>query len=207
MAREHILVIEHDPFVAATIQLMLESFGFRATAVHDRPDALQILKMKRRDIDAVVLTATLDSVGAPSLAEQVGKLGLPLVMISGSHRAMNNAAELGLQLLHKPFRREDLQAEVMFALASGVAGRRKANCRAANQQDGKIVGLAGRRINISESPRARQWRMKAEELRAAAGQMKTPQGQRSLRRLANSYDSLADRESPTSKPHGDRGTG
>lgn len=207
MAREHILLIEHDPFVAATIQLMLESSGFRVTAAHDRSNALEILKMKRREIHAVVLTATLDSVGAPSLAEQVGNLDLPLVMISGNDRVMNKAAELGLQLLHKPFRREVLHAEVASALSSGVAGWRRASCSASEQHDAKIAGPAGRQFNASGSRRARQWRLKADELRACADQMKTPHAQQSLRRLANSYDALADRESSKSTPYGDLGTG
>lgn len=205
MAREHILLIEHDPFVAATIELMLESSGFRVITVHDRSSAFEILKTRRPAIDAVVLTATLDCGGPPYLAERIGDLGLPLVMISGNDQAMNEAADLGLQLLHKPFGREDLHAEVMFALSTGVAGWRQASCTAFDQQDAKIAGPADQRSDTSESAVARRWRMQADELRAAADQMKTPRAQQSLRRLADSYEALADRDNPRSKPREDIG--
>jgi hypothetical protein len=45
----------------------------------------------------------------------------------------------------------------------------------------------------ADQDRARQWRMKAEELRAVADQMHNPTAQESFRRMAATYDRLAER--------------
>jgi FixJ family two-component response regulator len=54
------------------------------------------------------------------------KVGLPVVVISGSQDAMEHAAENNLQLLRKPFRAEELYNAVSTALSSGEFGQRDA---------------------------------------------------------------------------------
>ena len=54
------------------------------------------------------------------------KVGLPVVVISGSHDAMEYAAENNLQLLRKPFHAQELYDAVNTALSSGEFGQRDA---------------------------------------------------------------------------------
>lgn len=191
MTRSHILVIEPDPFVASTIGILLESVDFRVTAVHDGSAAREFLNGDGRRCDAVILAFVLAGEDGASLAEHVRQLGLPLVMISGSDRAMNSAADSGMQLLCKPFGREALLAEVRSALTSGIAGWRKASFRDFDHRETRIGGSSGFDDFASKLARAWQWRMKAEELRTIADQMTSPRAQ-SIHRLAETYDALAE---------------
>jgi FixJ family two-component response regulator len=52
--------------------------------------------------------------------------GMPVVMISGSHEAMECADKNGLQLLRKPFDTQELYNAVNAALASRDFGQRQA---------------------------------------------------------------------------------
>ena len=58
-----------------------------------------------------------------SLADHAKELALPLVMISGRDQAMIEARDSDLQLLHKPFRTQELLDALEQAFASGVACR------------------------------------------------------------------------------------
>src|SRR5690348_10891207 len=102
MARPGILVVEPDEDVAATIALMLESFGFRVRVAHDGPGAREILNKKTAGIAVVVVAMILHGEDGTSLADHIRDLRLPLVMISANDEAMNRAAEQGMQLLQKP---------------------------------------------------------------------------------------------------------
>jgi FixJ family two-component response regulator len=61
-----------------------------------------------------------------SLALHLKGVGLPVVMISGSHDAMKYAEENGRQLLQKPFHTQELYEAVNTALAAGEFGQRDA---------------------------------------------------------------------------------
>jgi hypothetical protein len=64
--------------------------------------------------------------GSISLALHLKGAGIPVVMISGSHEAMEYAEKNGLQLLRKPFDSRELYNAVDTALASGDFGQRQA---------------------------------------------------------------------------------
>ena len=61
-----------------------------------------------------------------SLALHLKEFGIPLVMISGSHDAMEYAEKNGLQLLRKPFHTQELYSALNAALARGEFGQRDA---------------------------------------------------------------------------------
>jgi hypothetical protein len=61
-----------------------------------------------------------------SLVLHLKEVGLPVVMISGSHDAMERAEENNLQLLRKRFHAQELYDAVNTALSSGEFGQRDA---------------------------------------------------------------------------------
>jgi DNA repair exonuclease SbcCD nuclease subunit len=61
-----------------------------------------------------------------SLVLHLKEVGLPVVMISGSHDAMERAEENNLQLLRKRFHAQELYDAVNTALSSGEFGQRGA---------------------------------------------------------------------------------
>jgi hypothetical protein len=48
-------------------------------------------------------------------------------------------------------------------------------------------------VDLASLEQARRWRLKAEECRTVADQMMNPMAQASLRRIAETYDTLASR--------------
>lgn len=118
----HVLVVEPQQAVGDTIAAMLESAGYRVTAVTGGEPMRDMLD--HIQVDAIVLDATLRGEHADSLAAHAKELGLPLVMVSGRDTAMIDAHDRNLQLLHKPFRAQELLDALQRAFASGISGRR-----------------------------------------------------------------------------------
>lgn len=119
---KHILVVEGDSGTRDTIVAMLEDRGYRASPADGGVSMRQVLINER--IDAVVMAASLRGETSASLAAHVKSLRLPVVMISGNDAMMVYAADHGLQLLHKPFRIQELCDALEEALASGEFGQR-----------------------------------------------------------------------------------
>jgi|SRR5208282_3363409 len=122
---KHILVVEdYDP-VRELTAAMLEERGYRVSTAREGASMRHFLRTHDR-VDAVVLDVVTPGEGGASLARHARELGIPVVMISGSHDAIRLAADHGLQLLRKPFRMEELYAEVDKALSSSEFGQRSA---------------------------------------------------------------------------------
>jgi DNA-binding response OmpR family regulator len=119
---KHILVVEPQKAVGDTISAMLQSAGYRVTAVQSGEPMRAFLD--NVTFDAVILDATLRGEHSDSLAAHVKELRLPLVLISGRDAAMVEARDRHLQLLHKPFRIQELFAALDEAFSSGEFGRR-----------------------------------------------------------------------------------
>jgi DNA-binding response OmpR family regulator len=109
--------------VSETVTAMLESAGYRVTAVNSGEPMREMLD--RIKFDAVVLDATLRGEHSDSLAAHAKELGLPLVVISGRGAAMVEAHARNEQLLRKPFRIQEIIDALHRAFASGVSGRRE----------------------------------------------------------------------------------
>ena len=73
-------------------------------------------------VDCVVLDALMPGEASISLVLHLKKVGLPVVVISGSPDAMEHAAENNLQLLRQPFHAQELYDAVNTALSSGEFG-------------------------------------------------------------------------------------
>jgi DNA-binding response OmpR family regulator len=119
----HVLVVEPHADVRHTVSALLEDRGYRVSSALD--GATMRRELEGDGFDAIVLAATLYGEDAASLARHARNLRLPVVMmISGHPAAMEFAGDNALQLLRKPFRRQELYAALDQAFASGEFGQR-----------------------------------------------------------------------------------
>ena len=123
--RKHILIIDDNNDVREVIAELLQAQGYRVSVATGGADMREALK-RDDPVDAVVLDSLMPGERSASLARHLKELDLPVVMISGSHDAMEIADLHGLQLLRKPFRSQDLCDALETALASGKFGQREA---------------------------------------------------------------------------------
>ncbi len=121
---KHILVVDHSEEIRDTITAMLEDRGYRVSSADSGAAMREVLR--EGGIDAVVIDASLHGETSASLAAHARDLHLPLVMISGNDAILAYAADQRLQLLHKPFRIQELCDALAEAFASGQFGQRGA---------------------------------------------------------------------------------
>jgi signal transduction histidine kinase/CheY-like chemotaxis protein len=113
-----VLLVEDDEAVAAAVAAMLAELGYAVVRAADAPGALALLDSSGEAIDVVfsdmVMPGAMDG---SALAEAVLKRrpGLPVVLTTGFSEAAESAARKGLRLLPKPYRMEDLAAELSAA--------------------------------------------------------------------------------------------
>jgi two-component system, OmpR family, response regulator len=119
----HILVVDDNGDVRDAIVAMLESHNFRVSHVASGALMRDFLQTAR-PVDCVVLDALMPGEGNISLVLHLKKVGVPVVVISGSHDAIERAEEHNLQVLRKPFHAQELVDAVNTALASGEFGQR-----------------------------------------------------------------------------------
>jgi two-component system, OmpR family, response regulator len=122
---KHVLVVDDDGDVRDVIVEILQSENYRVSSAAS--GALMRDFLETADVvDCVVLDATMPGEGSISLALHLKGAAIPVVMISGSHEAMEYAEKSGLQLLRKPFDAHELYNAVSTAVASGDFGQRQA---------------------------------------------------------------------------------
>jgi DNA-binding NtrC family response regulator len=121
---KHILVVDDDGDVRDVIVAILEEHNFRVSSAADGSSMRDFLQTAD-PVDCVVLDALMPGEASISLLLLLKEAGLPVVVISGSHDAMERAEEYNLQLLRKPFHAQELHEAVNTALASGEFGQRQ----------------------------------------------------------------------------------
>jgi signal transduction histidine kinase/CheY-like chemotaxis protein len=113
-----VLLVEDDDAVAMAVSAMLGELGHRVVRAAEAASALAVLDRGAEPIDLVfsdmVMPGTMD--GA-ALAEAVlqRRPDLPVVLTTGFSEAAESATRKGLRLLPKPYRIEDLAAELAAA--------------------------------------------------------------------------------------------
>jgi signal transduction histidine kinase/ActR/RegA family two-component response regulator len=113
-----VLLVEDDDAVAAAVTAMLDELGYHVVRVADAASALAVLDRQAEPIDLVfsdmVMPGPMD--GA-ALAEAVlqRRPGLPMVLTTGFSEAAQAATRMGLRLLPKPYRIQDLASELAAA--------------------------------------------------------------------------------------------
>jgi len=116
-----VLLVEDDDAVATAVSAMLGELGYRVVRAAEATSALAVLDRGAEPIDLVfsdmVMPGTMD--GA-ALAEAVlqRRPDLPVVLTTGFSEAAEAATRKGLTLLPKPYRIEDLAAELAAARAA-----------------------------------------------------------------------------------------
>ena len=121
----HVLVVDDDADVLTVLVEMLRVSGFIITAADTGIVMREILADKALlPIDALVLDSAMPGEPSAQLALHAKNLRLPVVMISGSPKAMKFAEENQFQLLPKPFRMADLVDAIGVAVISGEFGQR-----------------------------------------------------------------------------------
>ena len=122
---KHILVVDDDGDVRDVIVAILGENNFRVSSAASGSLMRDFLQTAD-PVDCVVLDALMPGEASISLVLHLKKVGLPVVVISGSPDAMEHAAENNLQLLRKPFHAQELYDAVNTALSSGEFGQRDA---------------------------------------------------------------------------------
>ncbi|MDB5839091.1 MAG: histidine kinase [Herminiimonas sp.] len=126
-AAEHghgtVLVVEDDIAVQATVTAMLAELGYNVLAAQDGESALTILGSGAA-IDLLFTDVVMPGpVNGPALARQARKIipGLPVLFTSGyPQNAMESGGRLepGINLLGKPYRRDQLAARISQLLSN-----------------------------------------------------------------------------------------
>lgn len=121
---KHILVVDDDGDVRDVLVEILQNDNYRVSSVANGALMRDFLETDDA-VDCVVLDALMPGESSISLAHHLKEVGTPLVMISGSHDAMEYAEKNGLQLLRKPFHTQELYSALNTALASGEFGHER----------------------------------------------------------------------------------
>jgi CheY-like chemotaxis protein len=127
---ETILLVEDDELVRTHAGQSLRQLGYRVLSASGGPEALEILRA-HPDVDLLFTDVIMPGgMNGPQLAEAAHRLspGLPVLYTSGyTENAIvhHGRVDPGVNLLHKPYRRETLAAKIRGALdASAAAGSR-----------------------------------------------------------------------------------
>jgi PAS domain S-box-containing protein len=119
-----LLLVDDDSAVRATVRAMLEDVGHRVLEADGGSAALDIIRRERASIDAALLDFAMPRMNGAELARLI-KLqvpALPILFITGFADSTLLSDEAGTaQILKKPFRREELAANVAKLLSSSPA--------------------------------------------------------------------------------------
>lgn len=125
----HILVVEDSPDVLALAEEILKDAGYRVTAAESGDAALSIFNAAgpEKKIDLLFTDLVMPgSLNGIALAEEIAKIDpdLPILMTTGYNEELVVEGPLrrGLDVLGKPYRREELLDRVAQALAQLAAG-------------------------------------------------------------------------------------
>ncbi|HEX6859589.1 MAG TPA: ATP-binding protein [Caulobacteraceae bacterium] len=111
--RGRVLLVEDDEAVAGLVEDMLGELGYEPTRVSNAADALAKLKDGKFDLvfSDMVMPGEIDGLG---LAREIArrKPALPVVLTTGFSEAAAAAQQDGIRVLVKPYRIEQLAAEL-----------------------------------------------------------------------------------------------
>ncbi|MGE5501155.1 MAG: ATP-binding protein [Ignavibacteriales bacterium] len=114
--RGKVLLVEDDDGVAFAVAEMLRELGYQPTRAENAAKALKLLDAKPFDLvfSDMVMPGEMDGIG---LAREINSLRpvLPVVLTTGFSEAAAAAGQEGFRLLVKPYRIEQLAAELQAA--------------------------------------------------------------------------------------------
>lgn len=113
-----ILIVEDEPFIALTLEDMLDELGFAlAGTVSAVPEALELIG--RTVPDCALLDVNLGSEKIDPVADLLASRGCPFIFTTGYGRSGIPQDHVGRPVLQKPFRMDELASTLKTTLASG----------------------------------------------------------------------------------------
>lgn len=121
LGHEEVLLVEDDAILCASTQKMLESIGYRVTAVTSPADALELVRQKDFTFDLLLTDVVLTGMNGKQLSNALAqyKPGIRTVFMSGYtvdaivHRGV---LDPGICFLQKPFLLQELASTIRKAL-------------------------------------------------------------------------------------------
>ena len=111
-----ILIVEHEPFIALTLEDMLDELGFGlAGTVAQVSEALDLIG--REPVDCALLDVNLGSEKIDPVADLLATRGCPFIFTTGYGRSGIPNGHAGRPVLQKPFRMDDLASTLKATLA------------------------------------------------------------------------------------------
>ena len=111
-----ILIVEDEPFIALTLEDMLDELGFGlAGTVGQVSEALELIG--RAPVDCALLDVNLGSEKIDPVADLLATRGCPFIFTTGYGRSGIPNGHAGRPVLQKPFRMDDLASTLKATLA------------------------------------------------------------------------------------------
>ena len=116
--KARILIVEDEPFIALTLEDMLDELGFALVGtVSSVTEALEIAG--REQVDCALLDVNLGSEKIDPVADLLAQRGCPFIFTTGYGRSGIPAAHSERPVLQKPFRMDDLSSVLKTTLGQG----------------------------------------------------------------------------------------
>ena len=107
MQKSRILIVEDEPFIALTLEDMLDDLGFaHAGTVSHVSDAVAMIESE--PVDCALLDVNLGSEKIDPVADLLASRGCPFIFTTGYGRSGIPASHAERPVLQKPFRMDDL---------------------------------------------------------------------------------------------------
>ena len=118
--KPRILIVEDEPFIALTLEDMLDELGFALVGtVSQVGEALEMAG--REQVDCALLDVNLGSEKIDPVADLLAQRGCPFIFTTGYGRSGIPAAHADRPVLQKPFRMDDLSTVLKTTLAGSTA--------------------------------------------------------------------------------------
>ncbi len=113
-----ILIVEDEPFIALTLEDMLDELGFGlAGTVSQVSEAIELIGQK--PVDCALLDVNLGSEKIDPVADLLATRGCPFIFTTGYGRSGIPNAHAERPVLQKPFRMDDLANSLKATLPDG----------------------------------------------------------------------------------------